>query len=228
MDIGYRGKETTMKPGSTQQFLDIEEIKEGTVVLKDGTLRIILMTSAINFALKSSKEQEAIIYHYQSFLNSLDFPVQIVINSRRLNITSYLETLEEREKSQTNELLKIQTAEYREFIRGLVEMANIMKKTFYVVVPFAPIEAKRESLSEKLKVFLGSIKVAKLKKERFAKYKDQLLQRVEHVATNLEGVGVRMAPLNTQELIELFYTLYNPGLPHEKGVAEISQLEIEE
>lgn len=217
-----------MKSGSTQQFLDIEEIKEGTVVLKDGTLRTVLMTSAINFALKSSKEQKAIIYHYQSFLNSLDFPIQIVISSRKLNITGYLETLEQREKSQTNELLKIQTAEYKEFVRGLVEMANIMKKVFYLIVPFAPIEAERESAWEKLMAILGSIKAAKLKKEKFAKYKDQLTQRANHVATNLEGVGIRMAPLNTQELIELFYTLYNPGLPHEKGVAEISQLEIEE
>ncbi len=216
-----------MKTGSTQQFLDIEEIKEGTVILKDGGLRAILMTSAINFALKSSKEQEAIIYHYQSFLNSLDFPVQIIINSRQLNIIPYLATLKEREKSQTNELLKIQTAEYQEFVRGLVEMASIMKKTFYVVVPFAPIEAKRESFSERLMTFLGSIRMAKLKKENFAKYKDQLLQRVEHVMGNLEGAGIRIAPLDTQELIELFYTLYNPGLPHEKEAVDISELEIE-
>lgn len=217
-----------MKAGSTQQLLNIEEIKEGIVVLKDGSLRTILMTSAINFALKSSKEQEAIIYQYQSFLNSLDFPIQIVINSRRLNIKPYLQTLGERERQQSNELLKIQTAEYKEFVQGLVEMANIMKKAFYLVVPFAPIEAKREGFLEKLMTLLGSIKTAKLKKEKFAKYKDQLTQRVEHVASNLEGVGIRMEPLNTQELIELFYTLYNPGLPHERGMAEISQLEIEE
>lgn len=216
-----------MKAGSTQQFLDIEEIKEGTVLLKDGTLRAVLMTSAINFALKSPKEQEAIIYRYQSFLNSLDFPVQIVINSRRLNIVPYLETLEEREKIQTNELLKIQTAEYKEFVRGLVEMTNIMKKTFYLVVPFAPIEAEREGFLEKLMTILGSIRITKLKREKFAKYKDQLLQRIEHVIANLEGAGIRMAPLNTQELIELFYTLYNPDLPHEKAMAEISELDVE-
>ena len=120
---------------TTQQFLEIDQIREGILVLKNKALRGILMVSSLNFALKSEDEQNAILYQFQNFLNSLDFSCQIIVQSRKLNITGYLEKLKELEKTQENELLKMQTAEYREFIQGLVEAGTILAKTFFIVIP---------------------------------------------------------------------------------------------
>lgn len=205
------------KQTPTQQFLDIQEIKDGVVVLKNGTLRAVLMASSINFDLKSTDEQDAIIAYYQSFLNSLDFPVQIVVSSRRVNLKHYLEDLVQKSKEQTNELLHLQMEEYIRFIKGLVSMVDIVNKTFYIVVPFSPIESSKGGPVEKVKeLFTGGKEVAsKEKSANFQVYKDQLWQRVEHIQYGLNGAGIRMVTLNTQELIELYYSFYNPS-PIEK------------
>jgi type IV secretory pathway VirB4 component len=184
---------------TTQQFLEIEEIKGGVLVLKDKSLRGILAVSSLNFALKSEEEQNAIIYQFQNFLNSLDFPIQIYIQSRRLNLTGYLERLEEREKEQKDELLKIQTRSYIDFIKSLMAGGSIMTKNFYVVVPFHPIlvpamKGKAPTLTE----------------EEFERAKTQLWERMEFVAHGLRRCGLFCAPLNTQELIELFWSIYHP------------------
>ena len=127
-----------------QKHLDIEDIKEGVITMKDGSLRSALMVSSVNFALKSIDEQDAIIHQYQAFLNSLDFSIQIVVSSRSLNIDDYLEALRAKEKEQTNELLRIQIVEYLEFIKGLVQMASIVSKNFYIIVPFSLKKKERE------------------------------------------------------------------------------------
>lgn len=223
-------KKDKKKAGSTQEYLDIAEIREDVVILRNGNMRAVLAVSSINFALKSTEEQDSIIYAYQSFLNSLDFPLQIVINSRKFNIYDYLERLRDLEQKQGNELLRIQTQEYRNYISSLIEIANIMSKTFYIVVPFSPVELS-ESAGEKLK---KGAKAAKAQRgaykryshEDFQRLKGQLLQRVAHITTGLSGIGVRMIQLNTQELIELYYTLYNPEATHEKKLVETSQLDI--
>jgi type IV secretory pathway VirB4 component len=184
---------------STQQFLEIEDVRENVLILKDGSLRGILVVSSINFALKSEEEQNAIIYQFQNFLNSLDFTIQIYIQSRRLNLTGYLERLEELEKKQTNELLKIQTRSYIDFIKSLIGGGSIMTKNFYVVVPFYPALVpgmKRKSPT--------------LTDEEFQRAKTQLWQRMEFVAQGLRRCGLFCAPLNTQELIELFWSIYHP------------------
>ena len=201
----------------TKQFLDIEEIKDGVVVLKNGSLRAVLMASSINFDLKSTYEHDAIISYYQSFLNSLDFPIQIVISSRRVNLKHYLEDLVQKSKEQTNELLHLQMEEYIRFIKGLVSMVDIVNKSFYIIVPFSPIESAKGGPVEKIKeLFAGGKEVAsKEKQSNFQVYKDQLWQRVEHVQYGLNGAGIRMVTLNTQELIELYYSFYNPS-PIEK------------
>jgi len=129
-----------MPQASTQQFLEIDQIREGIIILKNKALRGVIMVSSLNFALKSEDEQNAIIYQFQNFLNSLDFSIEIVIQSRRLNITGYLEKLKELEGKQENELLRIQTADYRKFIQGLIAGGAIMSKNFFVVVPFALVE----------------------------------------------------------------------------------------
>ncbi len=214
------------KFSSTQQYLDISEIKDNIVILKKGGLRSVLMVSSINFALKSIDEQDAIIYHFQSFLNSLDFPVQIIVNSRQLNLDNYMNQLKDKEKKQTNDLLRLQTASYLEYIQGLVKMANIVIKTFYIVVPFAPSETKGGGTLSKLKVISSPVSKIMGTRETFEKYKDQLWQRVDHVINNLSGTGLRMTVLNTQELVELYYNLYNPEISEKKGLADINDLDL--
>ncbi len=200
-----------MPATSTQQFLSVDAIREDALILKDGSLRVILMCSSLNLALKSSDEQDAVIYQYQNFLNSLDFSLQFTVHSRRLNIEPYLGTLAERQKEQENELMKIQIGEYMEFIRTFTSMTNIMSKTFYVTVPFIPVITKPGGMLEKAISFLpfrGEKRANPT--DVFNEYKNQLWQRVETVVTGLRRFGIRSAPLTTEELIELFYGLYNP------------------
>ena len=195
-----------------QQFVTIDSIREYTLVLKDGGLRVILMCSSFNFALKSSDEQDAVIFQYQNFLNALDFPLQFVIHSRRLNIEPYLESLAERQKEEPAELLKIQIAEYIEFIKTFVAATNIMSKSFFVVVPFTPITMGDSGIVQKAlsTIGIGKAPEAQDTDHAFEERKQQLWQRVDTVIEGLQRFGIRSAPLNTEELIELFYGLYNP------------------
>lgn len=212
-----------MPASSVQEKIAIEDIKEGVVILKDGGLRAILMTSSINFALKSTEEQDALTYHYQGFLNSLDFPIQILINSRKFNISGYVTLLEQKQKEQENELLRIQTTEYIDFIKGLTELANIMTESFYVVVPFAPIEKKEMGLLDKFSSILTFKKQMAFKTDQnFEQLKSQLWQRINYISSGLEGLGLRVAPLNTEELIELYYSLYNPEAKEKPKISGIS------
>lgn len=209
---------------STQQFLAINQVKDGVVILKSGGFRMILMASSINFELKASEEQDLTISSYQGFLNSLDFSIQFVIQSRKLNIKPYLETLKGKETSQDSELLKIQINEYREFIQSLVESQNIMSKFFYIIIPYAPIEIKKSGILEQFTTAFNPQSAA-LEEEKFAEHKAQLLQRVEAVSSGLSRFGIRSIPLKTEELIELFYGLYNPGETEKKGEELMRQLE---
>lgn len=196
---------------ASQEFLSIDSIRDGVVVLKDGGLRMVLMASAFNFALKSPDEQDAIIFQYQNFLNSADFSLQFAIQSRKLNIEPYLATLKEYEKIQGNELLKMQTAEYVEFVRSFVELSNIVTKTFYVVVPFNPSLAEKAGVSSIFAGLFGGTRQssAAIGGDKFDEYKSQLLQRLDAVQLGLQRFGVRSVALKTEELIELFYSLYN-------------------
>ncbi|MDO8240583.1 MAG: hypothetical protein Q7T51_01165 [Candidatus Moranbacteria bacterium] len=215
-------KQTTTNP--SQQFLDVAEIKEDVIVLKSGALRAVLAVSAINFDLKSSDEQEAIINQYQNFLNSLDFPIQILISSRRMNIDKYIEYVEKKEKEQDSELLRLQIYEYKNFIRQLVSVSNIMDKSFYVIVPFAPVENQDRSFLGNL--FSSAKKDITHKREDFETYKNQLFQRVDHISASLSGIGARMTPLKTQELIELMYNSYNPNIFNDTKIGNIEELEL--
>lgn len=200
---------------SAQDFLPIEAIKDGIIVLGGGEgLRAVVMVSSLNFALKSGEEQDATIFQYQNFLNSLDFSIQFVVQSRRLNIVPYLDALRALEKGETNELLKIQIGEYTEFIKSFVELTNIVSKSFYVIVPFSPTIAERTGIMSFLGPLMGSRKSNLGKStldETFSEYKNQLLQRVDAVTVGLRRMGLRTALLNTEEVTELFYSLYNPG-----------------
>jgi hypothetical protein len=196
-----------MPQAPTQQLLELDQIKEGLVVLKNKSLRGIIMVSSLNFALKSDEEQQAIIYQFQNFLNSLDFSLEIAVQSRILNITGYLDKLKELEKKQENELLKVQTAEYHKFIKNLIAGGQILAKNFFVVVPFTLVEIpgmKRATGLFKKK------KNTEPTETQFQRAKSQLWQRMEFVALGLRRCGLQCVPLNTPELIELFWSLYHP------------------
>lgn len=214
---------------SAQQYLDIAEIRDGVVILRDGSFRAILMASSLNFALKSEEEQNAIVYGYQEALNALGFPMQILVSSRRIDLAPYLRELDEREEAQESELMKIQLQEYREYIKELVRVSNVMTKSFYIVLPFAPVQAKDEPTSRRFRKSL-SVRggLAPLSPSDFARYKDQLWQRVNQVASNLSGIGIRVVPLNTQEIIELFYGIYNPDTSRNQHLAPVEDLMIED
>ena len=189
---------------ATQEFLEIKNIREGVVVLKNGGIRGVLMVSSLNFALKSSEEQSSIIYAFQSFLNSLDFSCQIIIQSRNINITPYLDTIKKLEENQTNELLKTQTASYHDFIKNLVAGDSVMTKSFYVVVPY--------TLTEILGVGKGLMgKNQPIGDEDFEKCKNQLWQRMEFVAMGLKRCGLDAVPLSTPELVDLFWKIHHPS-----------------
>ncbi|PIR66962.1 MAG: hypothetical protein COU51_01100 [Parcubacteria group bacterium CG10_big_fil_rev_8_21_14_0_10_36_14] len=217
------------KPGpSTKRFLDIGEIKEDVVIMKDGTLRAVLLASSINFALKSEEEQQAIISGYVGFLNSLDFSLQIVIQSRRLNIEKYIEKLRELGKNQKNELLKIQIADYRQFIGELIEMGDIMSKKFYVAIPYSPFTNKQKGFFSRFKEILTPASAISMDKKEFLKRKRDLMLRVESVSSGLQSMGVYTIQLDTQSLIELYYDAYNPDLRESQKLTPINNLRVEE
>lgn len=196
----------------SQKFIEIQDIKDDLLILKDGGLRAVCIASSINFELKGNEEQEALIGRFQGFLNSLDFPLQILVSSRKLNIDPYLENLEELAKTQENELLHAQTLEYIEFIRKFVELTDIMNKSFYVVIPYNPAGAKEESFLDKIKYIVNPQEaIQKISPEKFQEYKDQLIQRVNHIINGLSELEIKTTLLRTEQLIRLFYEFYNPG-----------------
>ncbi len=217
------------KPGpATQRFVDIAEIREDAVVMKDGTLRAVILVSSINFALKSADEQEAIISAYMQLLNSLEHPLQVVIQSRRMKIEKYLDALAEEEKKQTNELLKAQIKDYRGFVSELVELGEIMSKRFFVVVPYDPISDKKRGFFSRLRGAVTPVAALKLKQSEFEKRKKELMSRVSHVQSGLESIGLSTAILDTQSLIELYYSVYNPEVYESQKIRDLSKVQIEE
>lgn len=183
----------------TQQILEFDQIREGVILMRDKSLRGILMVSSLNFALKSEEEQNAIIFQFQNFLNSLDFSIQILIQTKRLNITGYLDRLKELEEKQEDELLKIQMAEYRNFINELIGGGEIYAKNFFVIVPFYPVKIPGLKKEEKT-----------LTEERFQRAKTQLWERMEFVAMGLSKCGLECSLLNTSQIVELLWSLYHP------------------
>lgn len=196
---------------STQNFVPVQDIKENVVILKNGQLNMVLLASSINFALKSLEEQEAILRQFQAFLNTIDFSLQIHIQSRRLNIEPYLEMLAAREEKQDNDLMRIQLREYMQFVRTFTEEVDVMSKSFFVVIPYTPIAA---NLQTNLTDLLGVRKRVYFDTENFNEHKLQLEQRVTLVEQGLSRIGVRTIPLQNEELVELYYHVFNPQDAH--------------
>ncbi len=211
-----------MPSKSTQDFVPIKEIRDGVVILKDGSMRMILLTSSINFALKSEDLQEAIIVQFQNFLNALDFSIQIYIQSRRFDIKPYLAKLEENYRTQLNDLMKVQIKEYVNFVRDFSENTNIMSKHFFMVIPYASsLLSGGGSMTDKLTQAVPSFPGLGKKKEKpadarkseeaFLDNKTQLEQRASVVEQGLHRMGLRSARLGTEELVEFYYKMFNPG-----------------
>lgn len=198
---------------ASQEFLPIKEVRDGVVILKNNSMRLVLMVSSINFALKGDDEQTAILLQFQNFLNSLDFHVQLFVESRRLDIRPYIRTLEERLIAQTNDLLKIQTREYIDFIKKFTESTDIMAKSFFVVIPYTPpIDLSRSSggLLSSIPGFKNK-KVVRNEAAEFEEHRTQLEQRAAVVEQGFGRVGLRVVQLGTEELIELYFKIFNPG-----------------
>ncbi len=196
---------------TTQEFVPIKEIRQGIVILRDDSLRGVVMASSLNFALKSADEQQSIIFQFQNFINSLDFSVQIFIQSRKLDIRPYIALLENRLREQMSDLLKIQTREYIEFVKNFTENSNIMTKTFFIVVPYSPTVVSKGSVPNPLGKKKTGEETAERRLELFEEHRSQLEQRISVVTQGLSRCGIRSVELGTEEIVELFYKIFNPG-----------------
>lgn len=201
------------KPTSsaTQEFIPIKEIRDGVVVLKNGTLRGILLVSATNLALKSSDEQDATMSAFQNYLNTMEFSTQILVQSRKFDILPYISTLEERLKSINEELLRIQTRMYIEYVRAIAEQTNIMQKHFYVIVPYTGSATPVSTNSGLFGLFGGKKATSTTAEDSFMYKRAQLEQRMSVVRQGLSSMGLRISDLDSLQLTEIFYQLYNPG-----------------
>lgn len=196
---------------ATQAFVPIKEVRDGIVILKDGGLRAVLLASSINLSLKSAEEQKATIMEFQSFLNTLDFSIQISIQSRRLDIRPYLLLLENRMKEQEEPLIKIQTREYIEFIKNFTDQVNIMTKSFFIVIPYSAEAARKEGFFSSIFGGTNPAGPSKTPEEEFEEKRVQLEQRMGVIEQGLSRIGVRVVQLGTEEIVELYYKVFNPG-----------------
>lgn len=195
---------------TTQDNLKIAEIKDDTVVLKDGTIIAVILVSSINFSLKSGEEQEAIIQAYINFLNSFDFPIQIIIQSKKLNIDPYLEKLKKIEKAQTNELLRMQIVEYGSYVAELVKMGQIMTKKFYIVIPHKPGGGGDKKTMRKFLDVFSPGSIVSLKRDVFLRRRKELMHNADNIMSGISSMGLNSVLLDTQSLIEVYYNIYNP------------------
>lgn len=215
---------------STLLHLPIAEIRDDFVVLKNGGLRAILKTSSINLNLKSEEEQNSVIYAYQHFLNTLEFPIQICIRSQKLNIDDYILRMREKAKLQKNELLKRQTVEYADYIQKLIEYADIMEKSFFIIVPYNPLRANKKNMFstflERLKVN-DSIMDIKRRRQEFEDLKKGVNQRLNLIKAGLQNCGITVEQLKTMDIIKTFYEIYNPVSSRYQSITKMDELNLE-
>lgn len=221
-----KSKKPEATTAATQQYVQISEIRDDTVILGDGSLRQIIKVTPIPTELRSQKEQEAVVYQFRSFLNALRFPVQIVIQGRRVDLSKYVQKLQTVAMEEQNELLKIQLADYIDFIERLASEVNIMDRTFYVVVPHSKVVSDATTKKSFIDKLLGGKKTKEtvFTTEEFQELRAQLVEKTQIVSGRLESMGVRSQSLNTQELIELFYNVYNPEEASSQQVQDLGQI----
>lgn len=210
--------EKPIKPNSTQAHLPFAGVEDGIVVMPDGSYRVVLAVGATNFSLKSQQEQDAIIVTYQNFLNSLNYSIQILMQSRTLDLEPYLQKLEESIPSQRNDLIKQQTADYAAYMRELITAANIMDKRFYVVIAYSPVQMTKQGFLSSLFARNSTGAVVKIDQKLFETHRDELKQRAGIVSSGLSSLGLKVKVLETDDVIRLFYSCYNIDLAAEERV----------
>jgi hypothetical protein len=224
-------KRANEKMSSTQRYLQFSEVHDDVLVLKNGGIRAILEVSSINFNLKSETEQEAIIRSYQGFLNALNFPCQILLRSRKLDIDQYLEDLMNRQKDIKNQLLREQTLDYIEYVRKLVEYSDIMEKRFFVVVPFDPVRAQKKGTLQSFLEYISpedTVVNIMTRKREFKELKKELDSRVATAKTALENCGLNVTQIKTEKIIELFYQAYNPDRARTQKFSSLEEMSVTE
>lgn len=222
-------KAKNQRIASTEKYLFVSTIRDDTVVLKSGGLRAILLTSSINFALKNEDEQQGVVQGYVSLLNSIDFPLQICIQSRKLNIDAYLLKVDEQYRKTTNDLMKIQLQEYKKYIVELLDLGDIMSKRFYVIIPYEPgSSSTKKSFTTQLSEVFAPTKAISLSKKKFNEYKNELERRVALVEAGLRGMGLSSVRLDTQGLIESLYNTYNPTVSQFEKITDINEIKLED
>lgn len=211
---------------STQEHLPIAGIQDGVVIMNDASIRTILKVEPINFELKSEAEQNAIVYSYQSFLNSLEFPIQIVVHSKKLDLERYLIKLEATKKNVTNDLLRIQVEDYVDFVRRLISIANIMSKRFYMVISYSAVAPKGGRVPSLSSFFNKHPTGPILYQDQFDRFRLEAINRANLVASGISRLGLKVSYLDTQELIEVFYSIYNPDIAAEERLTDVDQLSV--
>lgn len=216
-------------PNSTQNSLQLSEIRDGMVIMNDGSFRAVVSCKSINFDLMSSREREGVEYSYQNFLNSLNFPVQILVRSQRVDIGPYIEKLVNIRRTQDNMLLGVLMDDYINFIDVLAEEANIMEKSFYIVVPFFP-EGDLQNIVNQGKGFFSKLfaqpqnKVTRIDAAAYQKAKDEIANRINVVQSGLFQIGVQSGQLDTQALGELYYSYYNPDTALRQPIGDFDNI----
>jgi hypothetical protein len=218
--------QTKAQKASTLDFLEIAEIRDSVAILKESEMRAVVAVSSANFALKSYEEQNKIIGAFQGILNSIDFPIQIVLQSRKLDLNTYLDKLKNLEYQQKNDLLRVKMQEYVSYIESLLNEYNIMNKDFYVVVGFEPIKVKDDVLTQIRKIF-QPVKYIKMDREEFLTNRKQLMSRVDNIASKLSSLDLKTEVLNTEMLIALYYNSYNIDVGNYIKLGAISDLNID-
>lgn len=209
---------TKSPKSNTQRYLPFKEIREGVIIMKDGSMRTILMVNSINFNLKSPDEQTALLNNFQNFLNALEFPLQILVQSRVLDLDDYLKNLEQLSSTQSNELLQLHTKEYVEFVKELIGITNIMSKTFYIIISDQGLPTKKSRLA-------GWFSRPVTPTGRFTEARNQLLGTANLVANNLASIGLNSVSLNTKEVIDLLYATYNPDTARRQKLFNASSVD---
>ena len=219
-------------PISTQNTLLFSEMRENMIIMSDGSFRAVIKCESINFDLMSSREREGIEFSYQNFINSLYFPIQILVRSRRVDIGPYLDRLADIRRNQDNMLLNVLMDDYMDFIDVLAQEANIMDKSFYVVVPYYP-DGDTNAFKQQTKGLFSSFfsgkkeaTVTKIDQVTYTKAKDEIKNRIDSVMSGLFQIGVKSWQLNTRQLGELFYTSYNPDTSSRESLSEIDPSEL--
>jgi hypothetical protein len=221
------GSNTKINKQSTLNFVEVAEIRDGTLILRTGEMRAVIGVSSANFALKSGEEQQIIINSFQGILNSTEFPIQILVQSRKLNLDQYIEKLRQLEDKQDNDLLRVKMQEYIEFIKEMLDQINIMKKDFYIIVGYEALNVKASFFGSFLRA-LNPTKVIKMKREQFLRDRKLLMQRAEQVSSKFGALDLKTDVLTTEQLIALMYNSYNPDTLESVRLKDVASLDLQE